>query len=231
MLQASCSSGLQVSPSSQLQLWLLGQEASLGLVLVPLSWGQRRGPWKLPLRPCPCRTAPLNHPHSDSLVVCCLGAQTVSLPGGPPWEEGAAMCSTQGSLSGEDGLMLRLQAVGQTWTGGWSRQGTRERMGPSATKVERVGFGDQARPRPGELGGQGSSPFPLCLLQAPTEHLFPPFKILLKLSNIKFTILTFFFSFRASPLAYGDSQARGLIGATTASLHHSHSNARSKLCL
>ena len=29
-------------------------------------------------------------------------------------------------------------------------------------------------------------------------------------------------------MAYGSSQARGLIRATAASLHHSHSNARSK---
>ena len=39
---------------------------------------------------------------------------------------------------------------------------------------------------------------------------------------------TFFFFFAISwvaPTAYGDSQGRGLIGATTASLCHSHSNA------
>ena len=34
--------------------------------------------------------------------------------------------------------------------------------------------------------------------------------------------------FRAAPAAYGDSHARGLIGATAASLHHSHSNDRSE---
>ena len=36
---------------------------------------------------------------------------------------------------------------------------------------------------------------------------------------------------RAAPVAYGDSQTRGQIGAVAASLHHSHSNARSKLHL
>ena len=41
----------------------------------------------------------------------------------------------------------------------------------------------------------------------------------------------FFFFFRAAPVAYGDSQARGRIRATDAGVHHSHSNARSKLCL
>ena len=33
--------------------------------------------------------------------------------------------------------------------------------------------------------------------------------------------------FRAVPAAYGDSQARGGIGATAAGLRHSHSNAKS----
>ena len=32
----------------------------------------------------------------------------------------------------------------------------------------------------------------------------------------------------AAPTAYGGSQARGQIGAVAASLHHSHSNARSE---
>ena len=40
-----------------------------------------------------------------------------------------------------------------------------------------------------------------------------------------------FLLFRATPMAYGGSQARGQIGATAAGLHHSHSNARSELCL
>ena len=34
---------------------------------------------------------------------------------------------------------------------------------------------------------------------------------------------------RATPKAYGGSQARGLIGATAVGLHHSHSNAGSQL--
>ena len=37
--------------------------------------------------------------------------------------------------------------------------------------------------------------------------------------------------FRATPAAYGDSQASGRIGAVAASLHHSHSHARSELRL
>ena len=44
-------------------------------------------------------------------------------------------------------------------------------------------------------------------------------------------LLIVFFLFRAAPMAYGGSQARGLMGATAASLRHSHSNARSEPCL
>ena len=43
-------------------------------------------------------------------------------------------------------------------------------------------------------------------------------------------LFSFFFSFlfRTAPVAFESSQANGLIGAVTVSLHHSHSNARSK---
>jgi len=37
-----------------------------------------------------------------------------------------------------------------------------------------------------------------------------------------------FLFFRAAPKAYGGSQARGLIGAVAAGLHHSHSNGGSE---
>ena len=40
-----------------------------------------------------------------------------------------------------------------------------------------------------------------------------------------------FLLFRATPVAYGSSQARCPIRAAAASLRHSHSNARSELCL
>ena len=43
--------------------------------------------------------------------------------------------------------------------------------------------------------------------------------------------LSLFFFFRAASAAYGGSQAKGQIGATTASLHHGHSNVGSKQCL
>ena len=42
----------------------------------------------------------------------------------------------------------------------------------------------------------------------------------------------FFFSlFRATPEAYGSSQARGQIGASAGGLHHSHNNTGSELRL
>ena len=41
----------------------------------------------------------------------------------------------------------------------------------------------------------------------------------------------FFLLFEAAPVAYGGSQASGLIGATAVSLCHNHSNTRSELCL
>ena len=41
----------------------------------------------------------------------------------------------------------------------------------------------------------------------------------------------FIYFFRAVPVVYGGSQARGLIRAVAISLHHRHSNARSKLHL
>ena len=40
-----------------------------------------------------------------------------------------------------------------------------------------------------------------------------------------------FLLFRAAPMAYGSSQARGQIEATAACLHHSHSNSGSEQCL
>ena len=43
-----------------------------------------------------------------------------------------------------------------------------------------------------------------------------------------FYLLTFFFLFRAAPVAYGGSQARGDVAAC---LRHSHRNARSRLPL
>ena len=48
---------------------------------------------------------------------------------------------------------------------------------------------------------------------------------------LKKKLINLFCCFRAAPLAYGGSQARGQIGAAAARLHQSHSNARSKPCL
>ena len=46
-----------------------------------------------------------------------------------------------------------------------------------------------------------------------------------KLAQVKIVKFSLFFSpFYSSPTAYGNSQARGRIGAVAASLHHRHSN-------
>ena len=44
---------------------------------------------------------------------------------------------------------------------------------------------------------------------------------------LSFSFSFFFFLFSTASVAYGSFQARGGIGATVSSLHHSHSNARS----
>ena len=46
-----------------------------------------------------------------------------------------------------------------------------------------------------------------------------------------FVLFCFLFYFRAEPVAYGSSRAKGWIGGAAADLHHSHSNARSELWL
>ena len=62
----------------------------------------------------------------------------------------------------------------------------------------------------------------------PCAHLLWPVLLILV---IYFSFLCFFMSFRATPTAYGGSQARGPIGAVAVGLHHSHSNLGSKLRL
>ena len=49
--------------------------------------------------------------------------------------------------------------------------------------------------------------------------------------TVFFDFFFFVFLFRALPVAYGGSQARGPIGAVAISLRHSHSNAGSELHL
>ena len=86
---------------------------------------------------------------------------------------------------------------------------------------------------------------PKCLLRLETRLGWP--LLLRKFVSLKFgekkilssaifvvtlTFILFYFCFfRATPVAYGSSQARGLIRAIAAGLHYSHSNARSELCL
>ena len=64
-------------------------------------------------------------------------------------------------------------------------------------------------------------------------------QVLLLQSQIYFLLYYFFLFFifclcafsRASPVAYGGSQARGPVRSVATSLHHSHSNGRSETCL
>ena len=54
------------------------------------------------------------------------------------------------------------------------------------------------------------------------------------LTSVKWYLIGVFlfgFFFRAAPAAYGDSQARGPVGAAATGLYHSQSNARSQLRL
>ena len=52
--------------------------------------------------------------------------------------------------------------------------------------------------------------------------------LLFRICLFFFFLFGLFASSRVNPAAYGSSQARGLIGAAPAGLHHSHNNARSK---
>ena len=49
--------------------------------------------------------------------------------------------------------------------------------------------------------------------------------------RLLYNSFSFFFLFIAAHASYGSSQARGRIGATASSLHHSHGNTRFKPCL
>ena len=76
-------------------------------------------------------------------------------------------------------------------------------------------------------------PGPLCFSPDVHPSVPPAFQLHLFLSHsvlsgsvLYFNFFIFCF-FRAAPMAYGSSQARGRIGAVAAGLHHSHNNAGS----
>ena len=74
--------------------------------------------------------------------------------------------------------------------------------------------------------------WPLRRVLVPTDYHIPCFPFVLFCFICLFVCLFLVIClFRAVPKAYGSSQARGPIGAEATSLHHNHSNARSKLCL
>ena len=63
------------------------------------------------------------------------------------------------------------------------------------------------------------------------SHDFILFRVFQTTKGNYTSFLFFFGLYRAAPVAYGHSQARGHIGAVAVSLHHSHSNTRSERCL
>ena len=69
----------------------------------------------------------------------------------------------------------------------------------------------------------------------PYIYLAPSLGMALFMTSICYLSSFFFFFvfclFRATPTAYGGSQARGLIGAVATGLHHNHSHAGSEPCL
>ena len=74
------------------------------------------------------------------------------------------------------------------------------------------------------------SPFPG--IKKKKNHLGVPWWPSAQGFKIFFFVFFFFFCFfRAPPVAYGRSQARGPVGTVAASLRRSHSNAESKPCL
>ena len=62
------------------------------------------------------------------------------------------------------------------------------------------------------------------------DEVFAFMDFLFLIFSFKFIFIKFFLGgcFRAVLSAYGGSQARGLIGATAAGLHHSHGNMESE---
>ena len=73
--------------------------------------------------------------------------------------------------------------------------------------------------------------FVVCSHEISLRRPFPPLnhKVLEVFSVGGLFVCLFVLLFRAAPIAYGVSQARGQIGATAAGLCHSHSNTRTEL--
>ena len=65
-------------------------------------------------------------------------------------------------------------------------------------------------------------------LCSPPQERVSLFKKVNQIISVSFFFFCLFAFSRATPAAYGDSQARGQIGAVAPSLHRSHSNTRSR---
>lgn len=153
---------------------LLDRGPSLGLALGAPSLGSKTRAMAAALR-VPLFTRPL------SLAAVRGGAQKAPSQVG---RRGGRRCSgsSPGSLRGEQahaGTAGRRADVDRSVEQAGHKLVAGERMGPGATRAERVGFG-QSSPCPGSSPAREKRPFPPCRLQAPTEHLRPLFKVVFK---------------------------------------------------
>ena len=100
---------------------------------------------------------------------------------------------------------------------------------PWHMKAPKPGIEFKPQPHSCDLGCSCTTLDPLTHCARPGIKPTPLQQPELLLLDSFFFFFFVFCPFRPSPVAYGGSQARGLIGAVATSLHHCHSKARSKL--
>ena len=143
--------------------------------------------------------------------------------GVPPTEEKQSFCEALFKHSSESSACLLEAEIFQT------ESGMREGFSPFLQSCRQHGWapqGDQEDWAAGTLISQAPRPL---------ERDTPGQRFGDDLTQQGIVIFFFFFFFsvflpfsRVTPAAHGGSQARGLIGVVAASLHQSHSNARSE---
>ena len=121
----------------------------------------------------------------------------------------------------------------------WERscvQGVDAELSKALLSWESSAHGQRPANSPAVPGGLGRTAHPTLthiILNYNHSFLLPILLcfIIFKYSSKTLYYLLFFCFYRAAPMAYASSQVRGQIGAIAASLHHSHSNSGSELCL
>ena len=103
----------------------------------------------------------------------------------------------------------------------WRRWGWHGREGGPGCKRGGLATGVEGETQDGDGGRDKEATKSLRLWE---PFYFP---LIICLPQLILFIYFFLFLFGAAPAAYGNSQARGRIGATAAGLHPSYSNARS----